>query len=110
MITTVVHCKRADYDVYIGRQKTGFHFGNPFGTKEDSLATVLVPTRTDAIESFDKWLSGEEFQNIEPERRQWILENLHLLKGKRLGCFCKPKSCHGDVYVKHIHVADYLEF
>ena len=22
------------------------------------------------------------------------------LKGKTLGCFCKPKSCHGDVLVE----------
>ena len=37
--------------------------------------------------------------------RKWILKNkellnsLHELKGKTLGCFCSPKSCHGDVLV-----------
>jgi hypothetical protein len=26
--------------------------------------------------------------------------DLHELKDKRLGCYCKPLACHGDVYVE----------
>lgn len=29
-------------------------------------------------------------------------EMLSQLDGKRLGCFCKPKSCHGDVIVSAV--------
>ena len=29
--------------------------------------------------------------------RQDLLDHLHILKGKTLGCFCNPKPCHGDV-------------
>ena len=28
------------------------------------------------------------------------LKDLHELKGKTLGCFCKPKRCHGDILVE----------
>lgn len=30
-------------------------------------------------------------------------ERIHSLKGKRLGCFCKPHPCHGDI------IAEYLD-
>ncbi|CAF1261441.1 unnamed protein product [Adineta ricciae] len=26
-----------------------------------------------------------------------LLNDLHELEGKRLGCWCKPKPCHGDI-------------
>jgi len=34
------------------------------------------------------------------------MASLHELKGKRLGCFCKPKLCHGDVLVELINDMD----
>ena len=33
------------------------------------------------------------FVDENPEFRKSVM----LLKGKRLGCYCKPKECHGDV-------------
>jgi hypothetical protein len=30
------------------------------------------------------------------------MERLKELEGKALGCWCKPKSCHGDVLIKLI--------
>jgi len=35
----------------------------------------------------------------DPEFRERVLA----LRGKTLGCFCKPRACHGDV------IANYLE-
>ena len=32
-----------------------------------------------------------------------LLKDLHELKGKTLGCFCKPKSCHGDILVELVN-------
>ena len=29
-----------------------------------------------------------------------LMSSLHELRGKKLGCWCKPKFCHGDVLVK----------
>lgn len=73
----VVHCKKEPYDVYIGR---GSEWGNPFILGADG-------TRDQVIEFYRLWLLAQ------PD----LLSKIHTLKGKRLGCFCKPKNCHGDV-------------
>jgi hypothetical protein len=99
--TTVVHCMKSGFDVYIGRpkiSKENEHFGNPFGT--NGSVSIKVASREEAIASFKDWLSGTKYTDLEQERRKWILENLHTLKDKRLGCWCKPLGCHGDVYLE----------
>jgi|SRR5208282_1940431 len=96
--TTVVNLRKESYDVYIGRRrKEKFHYGNPFTHHIHSCAKVLVHSREESILAFSHWLKGDYMPEIEPDRRVWILANLKELKGKRLGCFCKPKACHGDV-------------
>jgi len=90
-----VHHKK-EYDVYIGRRGYGMHFGNPF-THLNVPGTVRVVSWMDAVVAFKRWLSGSAYGEVEPERRVWILQNVCLLKGKRLGCFCSPQLCHGDI-------------
>jgi len=99
MSTRVVNSRTEKYDVYIGRSKHGMHFGNPFSHKGKTLAGVVVETREQAVTMFTEWIGDRTglLSHIEPERRQWILDNLHRLKDRTLGCFCKPKACHGDV-------------
>jgi hypothetical protein len=29
-----------------------------------------------------------------------LMNSLHELEGKQLGCWCKPGLCHGDVLIK----------
>ena len=84
MKTTVVHCKKDPYDVYIGRPSI---WGNPFTHKPDTTAQVTVSTREHAIQLYEKHLLDS------PE----LLAKLPELKGKVLGCWCKPNACHGDV-------------
>lgn len=100
--TQVVNLRKSRYDVYIGRdpldQKSAKHFGNPFSYRDSNIASVKVQSHDEAIRAFYDWLSGAGYDELEPERRQWILDNLDKLRGKRLGCFCHPKLCHGDVY------------
>ena len=92
MAGKVVHCKVEDYDVYIGRSRgTRGFWGNPFSHKEGAQAKFKVATREAAISSYKSWL----WQEIKAERI--TLEQLAALDGKTLGCWCKPKSCHGDV-------------
>jgi hypothetical protein len=91
-MTKVVHCKREAYDFYIGRPSI---FGNPFrvghGCGQDG-------SNDECVEKFRQWVNGEAYTDLEQDRRKLILENVHLLKGLILGCWCKPhKSCHGDV-------------
>jgi len=89
--TTVVHCKKQPYDVYIGR---GSKWGNPYTHIKDrkTKAEYIVATREDAINMYRKWIM------LRPD----LLSDLSELKGKTLGCYCKPKSCHGDVLVELI--------
>lgn len=89
--TTVVHCKKDTYDVYIGR---GSKWGNPYTHIKDreTKAEYVVSTREQAIKLYRDWIL------LRPD----LLADLHELKGKRLGCYCFPKSCHGDVLVELI--------
>ena len=104
-VTTVVNCRKEKYDIYIGRPYDGIsppefgtytlHFGNPFILRRDGNRKVV-------INKFERWIRGEDYPKLYPKRRKWILKNLYRLRNKRLGCFCSPKACHGDVYVKLI--------
>ena len=90
MGTTVVHCKKEVFDVYIGRPGK---WGNPFSHKPGTLAEFEVDTIEDAIEAFRQYMLAH------PEL---IQEAKKELKGKVLGCWCKPGPCHGDVLVELI--------
>jgi len=80
--TRVVHCKRAPYDVYIGRGR-GSRWGNPFVVGRDG-------DRAEVIEKYERWLLTQ------PE----LLVALPQLRGRTLGCWCAPRPCHGDVLAR----------
>lgn len=104
--TVVVNKNFQPCDVYIGRTlMSPFHFGNPFTHTPGRVGDIIVvKDRDTAVFYFQRWLEGLMFVDHEPERRMWILENMESLRGKRLGCFCKPKPCHGDVYVRMLEM------
>lgn len=83
--TTVVNLRREFYEIYIGRAGKGKdgYFGNPFRLTPDDRAAVL--------ERYKTWFL--ERVRTDREFRHKVLS----LRGKRLGCFCKPALCHGDV-------------
>jgi hypothetical protein len=97
--TCVVNGRRELSDVNITRREGQEHYGSPFSHLATSRATVLVTSREEAVARHRTWLEGTTDTDVEPERRAWILANLEALRGKRLGCYCKPKACHGDNYV-----------
>ena len=73
--------------------------GNPFVIGRDG-------TREEVIDKYSLWL----FDQLEYENSPITLHKLADLNGKVLGCFCKPKECHGDVLVRASKWAyDYLE-
>ena len=76
-MTCVVHCKRDPYDVYIGR---GSKWGNPYVIGRDG-------TREEVIIKYCDYIASK------PELLAAVAE----LRGKVLGCWCAPKTCHGDV-------------
>ena len=83
MPTTVVNLRTSSFDVYIGRAGKGQDgkWGNPFSTG----------TREENINNFEEYLVNNKE----------LMQDLHELRGKRLGCFCKPRACHGDVLKKY---------
>jgi hypothetical protein len=83
----VVHINKEPYDVYIGRPSK---WGNPYSHKQGTLAEFKVNTTKEAIDAYERYLlSNKE-----------LFDSLVELKGKTLGCWCKPGPCHGDVLVK----------
>lgn len=87
MTFKVVHFKKERYDVYVGRPSK---YGNPFSTKENSLARFKVNTSFEAIQKYYLWIIAQ------PDLLLDIKQNL---KGKILGCWCGPKRCHADVLI-----------
>ena len=83
--TRVVNKYRESFDVYIGR---GSKWGNPFVIGRDG-------TREEVIAKYEHWINFGG--------GSYLLGSLHELKGKTLGCFCKPQACHGDVLVELVN-------
>ena len=77
MTTRVVNKKNDSFDIYIGR---GSIWGNTFVIGKDG-------SREYVILKYKLWL------NTQPE----LILALKDIKGKTLGCFCKPEKCHGDI-------------
>ncbi len=97
----VVNLNEESYDVYIGRpdmaNRNSFeHYGNPY-SKLDLVDTIKVNSTEEAIASYKNWILGLIDTDKNQEQRKWILKNMPTLLNKRLGCFCKPKACHGDI-------------
>ena len=75
--------------VYVGRPSI---WGNPFSHAPKSAAEVKVETREEAIACFEVWLM-EQPELVERVKRE--------LKGKVLGCWCRPScACHGEVLAR----------
>ena len=73
-----VNRRSDEEDVYIGR---GSSWGNPFPIGHGR-------TREQVVADFEGWA------NAQP----WFLDAVRReLPGQRLGCFCKPEACHGDL-------------
>ena len=85
-----MHNQVDEYDVYIGRAVVehgieNSKWGNPFVMVDDSDAE-----RKRAINAYREWVVAQ------PE----LMQSLEELRGKRLGCWCAPKACHGDVLIQ----------
>ena len=59
-------------------------WANPFKIKGDM-------TREDVIQKYREYIT---------EKLPLLKEDLQKLRGKTLGCWCKPEGCHGDVLIE----------
>jgi len=70
----------SDYDIRIDRASK---WGNKFHIGDDG-------TREEVIQKYKDWIMGQPH----------LLKEIPTLQGKRLGCWCAPNTCHGDVLVE----------
>jgi len=80
--TKIVHCNKEEFDIYIGR---GTIWGNPYIIGKDGNRKEVI----------DKY-------RIYASTNKEIIESLSILQNKVLGCWCKPKACHGDILIEMI--------
>ena len=97
LITRVINIKiNTEYDKdnseyeYIGR---GSYWGNPHSMFENG------DTREEVIRKFKYDFDHDMFINKKKDE-------VYKLAGKRLGCFCKPSSCHGDILANFLNSQD----
>lgn len=79
--TRAVNLRNEPYDVYIGRPSK---YGNPYRLGFDG-------DRKEVIRKYAQMLQKNP-------GLQWAARQV--LQGKRLGCFCKPEPCHGDILAR----------
>lgn len=76
--------------VFIGGQrfpKNASPFSNPYKMGKDG-------PRKEVLQKYEAYIRAYL------KRSTWLQKQLKQLKGKRLGCWCAPDLCHGDVLVK----------
>ena len=88
--TRVVNLRKDKYDVYIGRAGRGQdgYFGNPFPLGKQPRGATIERYREYFL---NRLRTDEQFAR-----------RIRELKGKTLGCFCKPHPCHGDVIAQYL--------
>lgn len=88
-LTKVVNIdKGANHDIYIGR---GSDWGNPYALGFDG-------DREEVIRKYQ--------YDFERDYLKSSKEDALSLKGKILGCHCKPAACHGDVIANYLNSLD----
>ena len=80
-MTRVVNLRKEKYDVYIGR---GSKWGNPFVMRNNS-----DEERDYVCTAYEDYFY-----------KMGLDEDIYELRDKVLGCYCKPKRCHGDFLAK----------
>lgn len=90
MKTKIVNLKNDNYTLYIGRKNT--HYGlmeskwhNPIKLREDT-----PEERKRVLLEYEEYLLS----------REDLMEDIFELENQILGCWCKPKECHGDVLIR----------
>jgi hypothetical protein len=90
----VVNIYKSTYDVYVGRPGKGLdgRFGNPVRAgRPCPVCDAVHPSPVSTLPCYEVYL--RERVKCDPEFRSDVAS----LHGKVLGCFCKPRPCHGDI-------------
>ena len=87
MPTSVANKRFQPFDVDIARPTK---WGNRFSHLPHAKAQYKVGSRAEAVDRYIDWIFAPEQAGLRAEARRE-------LRGKVLGCWCKPALCHGDV-------------
>lgn len=99
----VVNLRTSPYDVYIGRGGKGQPgpFGNPIRRGESCPICGQIHTEPgETLFCFEEYFHRRILHDAAFRKR------VEGLRGKTLGCFCKPRPCHGDVIVDWLNKED----
>lgn len=80
-----------DNTEYIGRN-INFYVKGTYNSKWRNPFSAQKYGRDKCIEMFEEYIRNDEL----------MIDQLHELKNKELGCWCHPENCHGDVLLKLI--------
>ena len=86
-----------DY-IYIGRPS---EFGNPYSHSDKSQAKYVTETRNEAIEMYRKHLEEN------PDIIDKLIKELTESDYDKIGCWCSPKKCHGEILIEAIENRKY---
>lgn len=83
----VHHLSEGVHEVVVDRSSI---WGNPFRPGP-------MESRTDCIARYERWLLSQP---------HLVARARAELRGKRLGCHCRPRACHADVLARVANEAD----
>ena len=87
-------------NVYIGRARVIFIDGVRYPLKDSIWANPYkiseTQTREQVLELYREYIEKKLESNL------FLINDLIKLRGKKLGCWCKPECCHGDILVELI--------
>ncbi|MFQ5351650.1 MAG: DUF4326 domain-containing protein, partial [Candidatus Binatia bacterium] len=103
----VVNLRKEPYDVYIGRAGRGESglFGNPvvIGRRCPFCAEVHHDGGS-TLPCYRRYLAKRTATDQYFLQELWkLVVRVQETGNLTLGCFCKPKPCHGDVLAQKIH-------
>ena len=92
-----------DNNVYIGRGGVVFIKGKRFPPKASIFCNPFIinkdGNREEVLTKYEEYIR-EKLKGAEVGEDFKV--ELMKLKGKNLGCWCKPEKCHGDILLKFI--------
>lgn len=74
--------------IYIGRNMD-FYVKGAKSSKWRNPFSVKKYGRDGCLEKYEEYIRNSD-----------LIHDIEELRGKELGCWCKPEKCHGDILVK----------
>jgi len=85
-----------DAEMFNNTLNPDYHYGNPFGVTglNTGASQPAMGTGEEVSVMFKEWLEGTAHQDVEPARREWILETINAgqLDGKKIIYFKEEKE------------------